>query len=238
LKKEPDTTNTLSVKDYAEYDASHNEYLNENESDADDMQLEEAELENSLVAENEVAAPPILSAEDNDSKDKTGFSKKYTDLVQSRDLRRRGDPYKNPLETGYLLDIRGPAQFDAVMQQHQALIDSAAEKYGIDPRSLAGAMEWEYKENPRGWISDSFQIGPLVKLLDDPGLGFGSMHNNVVRNFFPEWDFESSAKARMFIDTAVPLMAAQMDLQAYYSSQVDESESSIPLIFEKNDIHQ
>lgn len=184
------------------------------ESDANALQYEGDKGQNLQVADNEATPLPSLSEAESDSKGTADFPENYADLVQSRGLRRRGDPYNNPLETGYLLDIRETVQFDAVMHQHQSLIVNEAEKYGLDPRALAGALEWEYHENPRGWISDSFQIGPLDKLMDDPGLGFGSMHNSVVQNFFPEWDFETSTKARMYIDTAVPLMAAQMDFQA------------------------
>jgi hypothetical protein len=142
------------------------------------------------------------------------FPEGYENLVRSRELRYRGGPYKDPLETGYLLDIMWQSQFSAVMQNQQPIIISEGEKYGFDPRALAGAMQWEYVENPKGWIWDSVQIGPLGRLKDNPGLGFGSMHSNVVENFFPDWDFATGAKARMYIDTAVPLMAAWMDQQA------------------------
>ena len=106
---------------------------------------------------------------------------------------------------------------DDLFRKFGAEIVKQGEKHNIDARAIAGAIAWEYEENMTGRYGDHFQYFN-DRLLFGSGLGWGSMHTDVVRRLRPGASETELHCLRMEAASAIALVAEFMDQSArrYY----------------------
>lgn len=108
-----------------------------------------------------------------------------------------------------------------------SLVHRVAHRFNIDGRAIIGAIEWELRYNPRGWLSDLVQT-PIAVLFDERvgnGVGWGSMHwdtADTLRASYPEDPTlkECTRSTRAIaacldrLDTAMYMIGAEMNRAA------------------------
>ena len=103
-----------------------------------------------------------------------------------------------------------------MLKQFKAELIKQAKKHNIDGRAVAGAIAWEYEENPRGRLSDYGQA-PAKSVgvsSNSDGLGWGSMHGKEAKSLRPHLDDTQLMCARMEAAPALELIARFMDKMA------------------------
>ena len=111
-----------------------------------------------------------------------------------------------------------------MLTQFKAELILQAKRNNLDGRAIAGAIAWEYEQNPRGRLSDYAQA-PAKSLFvssSSDGLGWGSMHGKEAANLRPRLDDTQLMCARMEAKPAVAMIAEFMSKMAdLYATESD-----------------
>lgn len=97
----------------------------------------------------------------------------------------------------------------------QTIIIEGTQK-NIDARAIAGAISWEYEENKKGLWTDRIQYSLVQNfgVMPGNGIGWGSAHNEVARERWPNASLAELARLRVEAESAINLVAWEMERQA------------------------
>jgi len=104
----------------------------------------------------------------------------------------------------------------SMLTQFKAELIRQAKLHKVDGRAIAGAIAWEYEQNPRGRLSDWLQA-PAKSLWvssSSDGVGWGSMHGAEAQSLRPDLDDTELMCARMEARPALALIAEFMSQMA------------------------
>lgn len=118
-----------------------------------------------------------------------------------------GDDYEK-LNTLFQSKEERLSRIMEVLKKHKETIRDCSALYGIDPRSVAIAIAWEFSENPGGYLTDIF-----LPMGAQKGYGFGQMHKTTLQNLRPNLTSADSNTTRRNIETAISAVAEQIGSQ-------------------------